>query len=672
MSIKPATSADGVQPVAQEGVSKLPQLLQRAALHHGAGELTAAEQCFREVLALQPDQADALAGLGALAGQQGDMARAIPYLERACALQPSVALFQHNHGEALRQAGRLALAEAALRRAVALEPSLVPAWSSLVSVVQMAHAQALVAHDAARATMLASELARLLNNKGNALLASGNTDDAIASYRHALNLREDYAMAWSNLGNSLRQQGLVSEAEAACRRAIAIDDTFAPAWNNLGNALVEQGRHDEGQDCYAKALQHQSDFAEALHNRGSGSLFNRLFSSSISDAELLEAHRAWGKAWPAPAERKWANTRNPERTLRIGYLSPDFREHAMRHFIEPLLAHHRAAQVELVCYAQGPRADAHTRRLMDYGHRWTWIHGLDDAALAMRIERDAVDILVDCAGHTHGTRLTALAGKPAPIMMSWLGYLHPTGLPAMDYRLSDAWVDPLGAAESDVSESVLRIPGGMLCYRPHAHSPEPNELPCLSRGHVTFGSLNNTLKLNRVIVADWAHLLASVPDSRLLLQSRQLCDAGVVGRIRGMFEAFGIAPARLDLRPASPDFLRSYHEVDVALDTYPYGGGATTCDALWMGVPVITRSGTRAAGRLTTSILQLVGHPEWITESSNATIVGAIELARKPRALAQLRQGLRAQMQASALCDEQGFVQRLEGVYRAAWLRWLG
>ena len=658
------------------------QLLERAAQQHTAGDLAAAELSYHNVLALDAEQAMALAGIGAIAGQRGKSTRAVQYLARACQLEPAVAIFQHNHGEALRQLGQLPQAEAALRRAVELEPGFVPAWESLIAMVQAEHAKALAARDPRRAEVLAGELARMGNNQGNAWLAQGDIVQAIQCYRHAISVRADYAMAWSNLGNTLRQVGQLSEAEAACRRAIAIDPQFAPAWNNLGNALIEQGRYDEGSPCYEMALSKQADSAEALHNRGSGSLFNRLFIPTVSDAEIAAVHRDWGRAYPLPADRRWNNTRAPDRVLRVGYLSPDFREHAMRHFIEPLLACHRASQVEVVCYAQGPAADAHTRRLMAYGQRWNWIHGLSDAELAARIEQDGIDILVDCAGHTQGTRLPALAGKPAPIMMSWLGYLCATGLPAMDYRLTDAWVDPPESAQTTdaefaphatpLRETPLRIPGGMLAYRPHQVAPDINALPCLARGYTTFGSLNNVQKLNRVVVADWAQLLGSVPRSRLLLQSKQLCDPGTVGRIRGMFEAFGIPTTRLDLRPASADFLRSYHEIDIALDTLPYGGGATTCDALWMGVPVITRSGTRPAGRLSTSLLHSVGHPEWITETSNAYIVAAIDLARKTPALAQIRSGLRAQVQASALCDEAGFVERLEDVYRAAWRRWLG
>ena len=657
--------------------SRLQQLLVGADQQHAAGDLPAAEQSYRAALQLDPHQAMALAGIGALEGQRGHCAQAAQYLARACELEPQVAIFQHNHGEALRQLGQLPQAEAALRRAVELDQGLVPAWDSLIAMTQAAHGQAVGARDTRRAEVLATELSRLANNKGNAWLVRGDLAQAIGAYRQALSIRPDYPMAWSNLGNSLRQASRIYEAEAACRRAIALDPDFAAAWNNLGNALIEQGRYQEGAPCYEQALAKQADFPEALHNRGSGSLFNRLFVPLIDDAELSAVHSAWGAAYPAPLRPSWNTTREPDRVLRVAYLSPDFREHAMRHFIEPLLANHRASQVEVVCYAQGPRADAHTRRLMDYGHSWNWIHGLTDAELAQKIERDRIDILVDCAGHTLGTRITALAGKPAPIMMSWLGYLGDTGLPAMDYRLTDAWVDPPGSGmepegKARLHEVALRIPGGMLAYRPHAAAPDVNDLPCLARGTTTFGSLNNIQKLNRQIVADWAQLLASVPGSRLLLQSKQLCDSGVVGRIRGMFEAFGIPPARLDLRPASADFLRTYHEIDIALDTWPYGGGATTCDALWMGVPVITRSGTRPAGRLSTSILHTIGHPEWVTETPNAYIVAAIELARKTRALAQIRRELRDQMQTSPLCDEAGFVERVEEVYRLVWTRWVG
>ena len=646
-------------------------LLDRAAERHAACDLAAAGELYRRVLALVPEHAGALAGMGAVAGQSGQAAQAVAYLTRACALEPANAIFHHNHGEALRQSGKFPEAEAAFRRALELDRSFLPALESLIALVQAAHQQAVAHKDATRAHAITMEWANLANNQGNALLARGRPMEALHCYRQALSLRADYAMAWCNLGNVLRDLGQISEADSACRRAVALDPALAPAWNNLGNALIEQGRFDEAAPCYERALALQPDFAQALHNQGSGSLFNRLYLPALDHAQITALHRRWGEAWPAPRHRRWHNSRAPDRILRVGYLSADFREHAMLHFIEPLLARHDASRVEVVCYAQGPGADACTRRLIGYGHRWNWVHGLDDAELALQIERDAIDILVDCAGHTQGTRITALAGKPAPLMMSWLGYLCSTGLPAMDYRLTDAWVDPPGPTPALDTEAVLRIPGGMLAYRPHDHLPDPGPPPCLAKGHVSFGSLNNIHKLNPSVIALWAQLLQRVPQATLLLQSKLLADAGTVGRVRGMFEVFGIAPSRLDLRPASRDFLLTYRDIDIALDTLPYGGGATTCDALCMGVPVVTLVGGRPAGRLSSSLLQLAGHPEWIASTPDSYLQTAIGLARQTDGLVQTRSHLRGQLQASALCDETGFVRRLESVYRAAWQRWL-
>jgi predicted O-linked N-acetylglucosamine transferase (SPINDLY family) len=647
------------------------KILHHAVTRHAAGDLALAEQSYRILLDSQPDHAEALAGLGVVVGQMGQHDVAAKHLAKACALEPSNTIFHHNYGEALRQHGQLPLAEAALRRALELDPKFLPALESLIAIVQAAHAHALATRDGKRAEMLAGELARLANNQGNVLLANLDPLRAISSYRYSISIRADYAIAWSNLGNVLREMGRLSEAEVACRQAITLDPDFGAAWNNLGNALLELRRFDEASSCYDRALAKDPAFPEALHNRGSGSLMNQLYLPEISDAEVAHSHRAWGAAFPLPEGRRWRNSRDPDRVIRIGYLSPDFREHAMRPFIEPMLARHDKSQVEIICYAQNSYADEHTRRLMQYGHRWKWIHESNDAALAAEIERDGIDILVDCAGHTRGTRLVALAGKPAPILMSWLGYLCTTGLPAMDYRLTDEWVDPPGLTESQHTEKLLRVPGGMMAWRPHEILADVNDLPYLSQGYVTLGSLNNVQKINPVVVERWAQILRAMPQARLLLQSKLLVDPQMVGRIRGMFEAFGIRPGRIELRQAIPNFLKMYHEIDIALDTWPYGGGATTCDALWMGVPVVTLAGGRPAGRLSTSILHQIGRHEWITASAKAYVDKTIELAGKPDALNFIRRGLRAQMRGSTLCDEAGFVQRLEKIYRFAWRQWL-
>jgi len=649
----------------------IPQILRHAMTRHAAGDLAAAEQSYRALLESQPDHAEALAGLGVVVGQTGRHDAAAKHLAKACALEPSNTIYHHNYGEALRQLGQLPLAEAALRRALELDPQFLPALESLIAIVQAAHAHALATRDVERAGMLAGELARLANNQGNALLANLDPLRAIGSYRYSISIRADYAIAWSNLGNVLCELGRLSEAEAACRQAVALDPDFGAAWNNLGIALDGQRRFDEASSCYDRALAKDPAFREARHNLGSGSLFNPLYLPEISDTEVAQKHRTWGNSFPLPEGRRWHNSRDPDRAIRIGYLSPDFREHAMRAFIEPMLARHDRSEVEIICYAQNSYADEHTRRLMQYGHRWRWIHEWDDATLAAEIERDGIDILVECAGHTRGNRLVALAGKPAPILMSWLGYLCTTGLPAMDYRLTDQWVDPPGLTESQHTEKLLRVPDGMMAWRPHENSPDVNELPSLSRGTVTLGSLNNVQKINPVVAELWAQILRAMPQARLLLQSKLLVDPQTVGRIRGMFDAFGIRPSRIELRQASPDFLKTYREIDIALDTWPYGGGATTCDALWMGVPVVTLAGGRPAGRLSASVLHQIGRHEWITGSARAYVDKAIEIAGEPDLLNSVRRSLRDQMRGSTLCDETGFVRRLEKIYRFAWRQWL-
>jgi protein O-GlcNAc transferase len=662
-------------PVSGTEAEQMPaQLLATAINQHQAGDLTAAEQGYRAVLAGQPNSVGALAGLGALAGQLGRNEIAADYLARACALEPANAVFQHNYGEALRGLGQAPSAETAFRRAIELDSNLAPAFQSLLVLVSAAHAQAVANNDVEQAAALAWEIARLANNRGNALLASGQPQQAVASYRHALSVHADYAVAWSNLGNVLREEGRITDAEAACREAITLDPDCAPAWNNLGTALAMQARFGEAWPCYGEALAKQPDLAAAQYNRSSGSLANLLYAQDLSYTAIVKRHREWGADLTVSNRQsaaQFSNSRNAERVLRVGYLAPDARDSMLRHFIAPLLAAHDYQAFEIVCYGQGAYGNAETRQFTGQGERWVWVREQDDSALAAQIERNQIDILVDCAGHGNGSRLKALARKPAPIMLSWLGYLCATGLPAIDCRLTDQWVDPPKANTARESEALLRIPGGMMSYRPPETSPDCQPPPCLTRGHVTFGSLNDIRKINPKLILSWAQILKSMPDARLLLQGRLLVDAGMAGRVRGMFETYGIKPHRLDLRPARSDYLNTYHEIDVALDSHPYGGAATTCDALWMGVPVVTVAGERPFGRFAASVLNQIGHGEWATSSASAYVVKAVQLARNSDALTHTRTSLREEITASPLCDHRGFAKRLERVYQASWRAWL-
>lgn len=626
---------------------------------------TGAAGFYKALLDREPDHAQALGELGTLAGAAGRHDEAVRLLEKACSLDSQNLFYLHNYGESLRNVGRLAEAEAALNNAIKLDERFAPAYKSLGEIAWTCLGQAKNRGDSDEAARLAGEFSKLMLANGNLLLETGDIPHSIAAYRRVLEALPDHARALSNLGNALCMMGLVTEAEAACRKAIRIEQNFPEAWNNLGNALTEQGRYDEALRCFDSALALKPKFAEAIHNKGSGSLFNLNFRHDLTAVEIDRRHQQWGAAFAHQAARVSCKRIEPGQRLRVGYLSADFRRHAMLNFIEPILACHDTSQFEVFCYAQGPARDEHTHRLMAYGHKWIWIHDLDDEALATRIEDDGIDILVDCVGHTKGTRLRALASKPAPVMILWLGYLGATGLPAMDYRLIDDWMDPPGKDSSLRLEKALSVPGGMMAYRPYQSFPDVSELPALQRGYITFGSLNNIQKFNPLVAKRWAAILKRSPRSRLIMQSKYLADFGMAGRVRGLFEAYAIGAERLDLRPHTASFLETYAEIDMALDTFPYGGGATTCDALWMGVPVITFSGDGPRGRLTTSILNQIGRPEWIASSPEEYVAIACDMASNTTKMRGIRAGLRQTMRASTLCDEEQFVRRLEQVYRS-------
>jgi len=588
---------------------------------------------------------------------------ALAYLERAARALPEHLLAAHNHAEALRQLGHWEPAALEFQRAIGLQFDFMPARQALVDLLEKTLLQMRAAGHVELANQQAKGLSHLLNETACLLFDTGQGYLAWDLYKRALVHTPRFAPALSNLGNILRMEGQLAESEKHCRQALEIDPHMASAWCNLGNALADRGRRAQADVCFDRALELDPKLTIADHNKRSGTLFNALHSSRLSDAEVFEQHLEWGRAYEGIAAEHAKPVWQPDELIRVGYLSADFRSHAMRHYLEPLLAGHDRERVHVICYMQSNAVDALTHRLQGYGHEWVDVHAMDDDALVKRISDDQVHILVDCMGHTLGTRLTALARKPAPVQMSYLGYLGSTGLPAMDYRLTDAWMDPVGLTESQHTEQLLRIPGGSVAYVPHMDYPDVNALPALTKDGLTFGSLNKLEKMNLRVVQVWSEILKQVPGSRLLLKTKQLADPMVIGRILGLFEAQGIEEDRLVLRSASPGHLSTYHEIDIALDPFPFGGGATTCDALWMGVPVITMPGTRSASRLTHSILNTMGRGQWSTTSLEAYVEKAVGMASDLAALAAVRSTLREEMHASALMDAKDFVRRLEDVY---------
>jgi predicted O-linked N-acetylglucosamine transferase (SPINDLY family) len=399
-----------------------------------------------------------------------------------------------------------------------------------------------------------------------------------------------------------------------------------------------------------------------------------LYDPAPSPQALFAAHRAWADAYARPWRATWtphANDRDPERRLRVGFVSADLHEHAVSTFLLPLLRSLDPAQVEPVLYANVARPDATSRRLQAYA-RWDSIAGDPADAVAARVRAQAIDILIDLGGHTMTSQLLIFARKPAPVQATWLGYAGTTGLDAIDWRLSDAVCDP-PADDALSSERVMRL-DGFHCYVPPPDAPEVASPPCAASGTVTFGSFNSTIKLSDPAVALYARVLAAVPDARLLLKSSAALDDALLRYHVARFVAHGIAAERVTVSPwiaGTASHLARYGAIDIALDALPYCGTTTTCEALWMGVPVVTLVGDRHAARVGASLLGQVGLHELIARTPDDFVAIATSWATRLAELAQLRAGLRARVAASPLCDAPGFARRFEAALRAMWRDWL-
>lgn len=577
--------------------------------------------------------------------RQGDETQAQELLQQAVGIDPADPVARHNLAELLFRQGRLDQAEALFVRLVNDVPHFLPAYPSLLDLLEQRLAAGQTLADDLRPT--------LHNNHGNALLGVGQLPEAEQQYRRALALRPDYAHAWSNLSNVLRLRMRLTEAEQAARQALALQAQNTGGWVNLGCALEELALHAEAQACYQRALSLNPAQPEALHNLGSGQLMRQLYRADLSHAALLAVHRAWGQRQvqaaaplPPPAPRAGVP--------RIGFLSTDFRRHAVMTFLEPLLEHLDRGRFELVCFASQTEHDACSERLQRLPLQWQPCHGLDDATLAALIRAEGIDALIELNGHTRGTRLGALASRPAPVQATWLGYPFLSGLPTVDFRITDGWVLDGDPSHPAGSEQPLLLDRCQFVYRPLAEAPGVSALPALEGGGITFGSRSNLNKLTPQVVALWSQLLLRCPGSRLLLQYSHLADPQWRGWVRGAFAGHGLAPERLRLVDwdPTPQHLAGYHAIDIALDPFPYNGLTTTCDALWMGVPVVTLRGTVPQGRAGVSVLEALGRADWIADTPEQYLAIAQALAADPVALSAERSGLRARMAASPLRQE--------------------
>ena len=570
----------------------------------------------------------------------------------------------HQH----HQAGQLPQAEALYRQILQQDPNHSEALHLLGVIAYQAGRHDLAVELIRRAIALQPNYPGSHSNLGAALKDLGQLDAAIAAYRQALALNPGFAEAYSNLAIALQAKWQLDEAAAACRQALALNPHLAEAHHNLGDALKAQGQIGAAIAAYRQAVALAPDNAR-MH---SDLVYGMYFDPSATPAMMREELGRWNARHGAALSSEiqpHRNSADPNRRLKIGYASPDFFLQAEAFFVVPLLEAHDHRPFEIHAYASVRHPDEITTRLQRSADQWRDVRALSDAALAAQIRADGIDILVDLTMHMGHNRLGVFARKPAPVQAAWLAYPGSTGLSAMDYRLTDAWMDPPGPSDAHYSEASLRLPHSWCCFHPLTDTPAAGPLPALTRGHVTFGSLNNPCKHNPLVFALWARVLNRVADAHLLLRSP---EGGHRKVILDFFSGRGIAPQRIEFVPHQPrpDYLQQYDRIDIALDPFPYNGITTTCDALWMGVPVLSYPGVMAPSRAGLSLLKNAGLAELLAATEGPFVELGVALAGDLPRLANLRATLRQRMAQSPLMDAPRFARDLEAVYRQMWRQW--
>jgi predicted O-linked N-acetylglucosamine transferase (SPINDLY family) len=623
---------------------------------------------YQQALIFKPDYVEAHAGLGSTFHLQGRLDEAEVSYRQAIMLKPHHIDVLSNLSLILHAQGRLEEAAATYRQLLMFKPDHAEAHCSLGSVLnsQGKQQEALLSYQQALA--LEPNYAQAHNNLGNVFQAQGCLNEAIASYRQALVFQPDYAEACSNLGVALHAQDKVVEAIASYQRALTIKPDYVQAYTNLGIAFFSQGQLDEAAKNYRKALALKPDHTVAHSNL----LMVMLYMSNYSPADIFAEYQRFAERFETPLKAQWLaheNKRDVNKRLKIGYVSADFRTHAVAFFIEPILAHHTKTQVEVFAYHSNSMHDQMSDRLQALVDHWVPCIGLSEEQLAERIRADGIDILVDLSGHTGGNRLLAFARKPAPVQVTWIGFLSTTGLSAMDYRLTDDALDPVGMTEAFHSEVLVRLPSSAT-FTPSPDSPPVNNLPALSGAPFTFACLNNLAKINQPVIRLWSRILSALPDAKLMLGNA--AEHETQQHLIRMFMQEGIAVERLILQPKMPlkDFLILHQQIDLALDPFPYGGGTTSNHSLWMGVPVITLAGRNAVARHGVAILKSAGLSEFITHSEEEYVELALKLANDLPRLNQIRQTLRERILAQPERDPEQLTQSLEAAYRTMWEKW--
>ncbi len=670
-----------------------------AAMLQRRGQWTAAIEEMKTVRQLRPEQFEVLAALGHLLQKSEKVEEAIEAYRAALRIRPGVLELLSNLGNALKDHDELKEAIEIFRQVVAMAPGSAVGWSHLGNALladrqweaaRKAYQEA-IARDANFADAFGN-LAAALRAQGNpaeaesacrkaialrpdfpeayltlggVLLQQAKPLEARAAFEHAIKLRPDYAEAYVNLGCVLKDCALMDEAIATFQKAIELHPDAVHAYGNLGNALGDCGKPEESVRLYRRALELWPD----LPNVHSNFVFGIHYHPGYDAVAIRDEAARWNARDAAPlmpANRSYPNDRSPDRRLRIGYVSPDLRSHAVAFNLLPLFNHQDHGNFHITFYSNVARPDATTELIKNTADEWRSIIGMEDDAAGKLIGEDRIDILVDLSQHMGANRLMIFSRKPAPVQAAFAGYPGTTGLTAVDWRFTDPYIDPPGTRDELYSERSFRLPHSFWCYKPNGEEPLVNALPALERGYITFGCLNNYCKVNDQLLRLWGQILRAVPTSKLMV----LAPRGQVRReIPGKL---GVDAARVEFaeRHLRARYLATCHGIDISLDTFPYNGHTTGLDSLWMGVPVVTLCGQTAASRGGFSQASNLGSTELVAYTPEQYVQIAVELANDLPRLSTLRATLRERMAASPLTDVVGFTRGIESAYRAIWRQW--
>jgi len=647
-------------------------LLNKGTSHKAVDEFNEAERCFRMALQIDPDHAGSCSALATVLDQKGRTDAAEEYAKRAAEKDPSTVRFIISYANILRKLRRYDDAEQVYRSALTRMPNDPILHCELGSVLRSQNKfdDAIELYE--KAIEVAPRVASSLRNAADFFRSIKKNERAIELYKRFIEVAHNPdAGAFNNLAIALRDTDRFDEAEEMYLRAAELDADASYAYNNLAILAMEMAKGTQSIEYYEQALAARPSYRGARSNM----LFYMNYLSSYTPHELYEKHLEWPKYHvdpEIPGAIYHPNDPDPDRKLRIGYVSADFCGHAVSYFIESPLKNYDRNAFEVYCYAHVPTPDQITERLKSYVDQFRYVQSLKEDELIDLIRGDKIDILVDLSGHTAGCKLEIFQARPAPVQATWIGYPNTTGLSTIDYRIVDNITDPVGDADTFHAETLYRLPNSFTCYTPTAHESVSPYPPATENGYVTFGSFNNASKISERSVELWSEVLKRVDGSKLLLKSASLADKGTQDRVRGRFEERGIAADRILLhgRMPSKEHMNFYNRVDIALDPTPYNGTTTTCEAMWMGVPVLSLLGDRHAARVTGSLMTSVGLGDLVAETEEDFYRIASDLAGDLDRLGQIRETLRDQMTRSPLCDGPAHTRDLEAGFRDMWRKW--